>query len=100
LRNAHSVSSAGDLRENELYNLSGSSDQPEHGGDGIVKTQGITHAEVETALALAGLDIPERERADIAAAAHFIEEMAARLRGKREMGAEPAHIFPPPEGVR
>ena len=61
-----------------------------------MKTQGITGAEVETGLARAGLDVPERERAEIAAAAHFIEEMAARVRGKRGMGAEPAHIFPPP----
>ena len=56
----------------------------------------MTRAEVETALARAGLEVPESEKADIAAAAHFIEEMAARLRGKREMSAEPAHIFPPP----
>ena len=39
-----------------------------------------------------------RFKSEIAAAAHFIEEMAARLRQKREMGAEPAHIFPPPGG--
>ena len=70
--------------------------QPEHWGDGIVKTQGMTHTEVEAALARAGLDVPERERAEIAAAAHVIEEMARRVRGKRAMGAEPAHIFPPP----
>jgi len=61
-----------------------------------VKTQAITRAEVAAALARAGLDIPEREKPEIAAAAHFIEEMVARLRRKREMGAEPAHIFPPP----
>jgi hypothetical protein len=61
-----------------------------------VKTQGMTRAEVEAALARAGLDIPEREKPEIAAAAHFIEEMAARLRRGRSMGAEPAHIFPPP----
>ena len=61
-----------------------------------MKTQGMTHAEVEAALARAGLDIPEREKPEIAAAAHFIEEIAARLRRKRAMGAEPAHIFPPP----
>jgi hypothetical protein len=71
--------------------------QPEHWGDSIVKTQGMTRAEVETALACAGLEVPERERAEIAAAAHFIEEMVERVRGKRAMGAEPAHIFPPPE---
>jgi hypothetical protein len=69
---------------------------PEHWGYGIVKTQGMTRAEVEAALACAGLDVPERERQEIAAAAHFIEEMAERVRGKRAMGAEPAHIFPPP----
>ena len=61
-----------------------------------MKTQGMTRAEVEAALARAGLRIPEREMPEIAAAAHFIEEMAARLRGKREMRAEPAHIYPPP----
>jgi hypothetical protein len=70
--------------------------QPEHWGDGIVKTQGMTREEVEAALARAGLEVPERERAEIAGAAHFIEEMAERVRGKRPMGAEPAHIFPPP----
>ena len=61
-----------------------------------MKTQGMNRGEVEAALARAGLEIPEREKPEIAAAAHFIEEMAARLRPKREMGAEPAHIFPPP----
>ena len=61
-----------------------------------MKTQGLTRAEVEAALANAGLEVPERERAEIAAAAHFIEEMAQRVRGKRAMSAEPAHIFPPP----
>jgi hypothetical protein len=70
--------------------------QPEHWGDGIVKTQGMSRAEVEAALVRAGLDVPERERAEIATAAHFIEEMAERVRGKRAMSAEPAHIFPPP----
>ena len=61
-----------------------------------MKTPVMTAAEVEAALARAGLDIPEREKPEIAAAAHFIAEMAARVRGKRDMGAEPAHIFPPP----
>ena len=70
--------------------------QPEHRGHGTVKTQGMTRAEVEAALARAGLEVPERERAEIAAAAHFIEEMAKRVRGRRAMSAEPAHIFPPP----
>ena len=70
--------------------------QPEYWGHGIVKTQGMTRAEVEAALARAGLDVPERERQEIAGAAHFIEEMAERVRRTRAMGAEPAHIFPPP----
>jgi hypothetical protein len=61
-----------------------------------MKAQGMIPAEVEAALARAGLDIPEREKLEIIAAAHFIEEMAARVRQQREMGAEPAHIFPPP----
>jgi len=70
--------------------------QPEHWGDGIVRTQGMTRAEIDAALARAGLEVPERERQDITAVAHFIAEMAERVRGKRAMGAEPAHIFPPP----
>ena len=61
-----------------------------------MKTQSMTCGEVETALARAGLEIPDREKPEIAAAAHFIEEMAARLRRRREMVAEPAHIFPAP----
>ena len=56
----------------------------------------MNRAEVEAALARAGLHVPEREKPEIAAAARFIEEMTARLRRKREMAAEPAHIFPPP----
>lgn len=61
-----------------------------------MKGQSMTRAEVEAALARAGLDIPEREKPEIAGAAHFIAEMAERVRNKkREMGAEPAHIFPP-----
>jgi hypothetical protein len=61
-----------------------------------MKAQAMTRADVEAALARAGLDIPEREKAEIAAAAHFVEEMAERLRRRRTMAAEPAHIFPPP----
>ena len=56
----------------------------------------MNRAEVEAALARAGLNVPEREMVEIAAAAGFVEEMTARLRRKREMAAEPAHIFPPP----
>ena len=57
----------------------------------------MSRGEVERALARAGLDVPEREKPEIAGAAHFIEEMTARLRIRRNMAAEPAHIFPPPE---
>ena len=63
-----------------------------------MKTQVMTLAEVAAALARAGLDVPERETPEIAAAAHFIEEMAVSVRTKRDMSAEPAHIFPPPGG--
>jgi hypothetical protein len=59
-------------------------------------TQRLTRAEVEAALVRSGLGVPADERSEIAAAAHFIEEMAARVRVTREMAAEPAHIFPPP----
>ena len=62
-----------------------------------MKPQAMTRSEVEAALARVGLDIPTREMPEIAAAAHFIEEMAARVRATRQMAAEPAHIFPPPE---
>jgi len=61
-----------------------------------MRTRGMTRAEIEAALARAGLAIPEREKPEIAGAVHFIEEMAERVRTKREMAAEPAHIFPPP----
>lgn len=62
-----------------------------------MRTQGMSRQEVEAALARAGLDVPEQEKPEIAAAAHFIAEMAARLRTKRKMSAEPAHVFPPPK---
>jgi hypothetical protein len=61
-----------------------------------MKSTGMTRAEVEAVLLRAGLEIPEREKPEIAANVHFIEEMAARLRNRRVMAAEPAHIFPPP----
>ena len=60
----------------------------------------MTRQELDAALARLGLDVPERERDDIAAAAHFIAEMAARLRppGGRGVSAEPAHVVRFPEG--
>ena len=60
----------------------------------------MTRQELDAALARLGLDVPERERDDIAAAANFIAEMAARLRppGGRDVSAEPAHVVRFPEG--
>ena len=60
----------------------------------------MTRAELDTALARLGLDVPVKERDEIAAAAHFITEMAARLRpqGGRNIAAEPAHVVRFPEG--
>ena len=60
----------------------------------------MTRAELDVALARLGLAVPEGERDALAAAAHFIEEMAARLRppGGRDVAAEPAHVVRFPEG--
>ena len=60
----------------------------------------MTRAELDTELARLGLDVPEKERDEIASAAHFIAEMAARLRpqGGRNVAAEPAHVVRFPEG--
>jgi len=54
----------------------------------------MDRAELDMALARLGLDVPEKERDEIAAAAHFVAEMAARLRpqGGRDVAAEPAHV--------
>jgi hypothetical protein len=60
----------------------------------------MTRAELDAALAGLGLDVPAAERDEIAAAAHFIAEMVARLRppGGRDVAAEPAHVVRFPEG--
>jgi hypothetical protein len=60
----------------------------------------MTRAELDAALARLGLAVPERERDEIAAAAHLIEEMTARLRppGGRNVFVEPAHVVRFPEG--
>ena len=60
----------------------------------------MTRQELDQALARLGLDVPEKERDEIAAAAHYIADMAARLRppGGRNVAAEPAHIVKFPEG--
>jgi hypothetical protein len=60
----------------------------------------MTRQELDMILARLGLAVPERERDEIAAAAHFVAEMAERLRpsGGREVAAEPAHTVRFPEG--
>ena len=60
----------------------------------------MTRVELDMALARLGLDVPQKERDDIAAASHLIEAMLARLRppGGRDVMAEPAHIVRFPEG--
>ena len=59
----------------------------------------MTRQELDAALARLGLDVPEAERDEIAAATHYIAEMTARLRppGGRDVGAEPAHVVRFPE---
>jgi hypothetical protein len=54
----------------------------------------MDRAELDMALARLGLDVPEKERDEIASATHFIAEMAARLRPQegRNVAAEPAHV--------
>ena len=60
----------------------------------------MTRQELDQALARLGLDVPERERDEIAAATHLLEDMQARLRpsGGRDVAAEPAHVVKFPEG--
>jgi hypothetical protein len=60
----------------------------------------MTREELDLALARLGLEVPEREREEIAAAAHLIAEMVARLRpvGGRDVSAEAAHVVRFPEG--
>jgi hypothetical protein len=57
----------------------------------------MTREEVETALRRAGLAVPAREVADVAAATPLIEAMAARLRRPRPVADEPALVFTVPE---
>jgi hypothetical protein len=59
----------------------------------------MTRAELDAALARLGLDVPERERDELAGAAHYITAVVARLRlpGGRNVAAEPAHVVRFPE---
>jgi len=58
----------------------------------------MSREELDAAFARLGLQVPEAERGDIAAAVRFIEEMAASVRKPRAVGAEPAHTVAFPEG--
>lgn len=60
----------------------------------------MTRQELDAALARLGLAVPEAERDEMAAAADYIAEMAARLRpaGGRDVAVEPAHVVKFPEG--
>jgi hypothetical protein len=57
----------------------------------------MTRQELDVALARLGLNVPEKERAEILAAAPLYEDMARLVRKLRPVGAEPAHTpaFPP-----
>ena len=57
----------------------------------------MTREDVERALVRAGLEVPARELVEVAAAAHWLEAMAVRVRGPRDVLAEPAHVFQIPE---
>jgi hypothetical protein len=60
----------------------------------------MTRQELDAALARLGLEVPEKERDEIAAATHLLEDVQARLRpaGGRDVAAEPAHVVRFPEG--
>jgi cell division protein ZapA (FtsZ GTPase activity inhibitor) len=60
----------------------------------------MTRAELDAALRRLGLAVPEGERDEIAAAAHLVEDMVARLRPAAGQGvaAEPAHVVRFPKG--
>jgi len=59
----------------------------------------MTRAELDAALARLGLDVPEAERDEIAAAAPLYEDMARLVRKPRWVGAEPAHTVAFPGAV-
>ena len=51
----------------------------------------MTRQELDAALARLGLDVPEAERDGIADAVKYVVAMAASVRSKRTVMAEPAH---------
>ena len=58
----------------------------------------MTRQEIDAAMVRLGLDVPEKERDDLAAASKYIEEMAARVKKPRPVGAEPLHTPEFPRG--
>ena len=53
----------------------------------------MTRAELDTALARLGLDVPEKERDELVGAAQYVEKMAELVKKSRHVGAEPAHTI-------
>jgi hypothetical protein len=51
----------------------------------------MTRQELDAALARLGLNVPEKERGEILAAAPLYEDMARLVKKPRPVGAEPAH---------
>ena len=60
----------------------------------------MTRQELDAALARLGLDVPAKERDEIAAATPLLEDVQKRLRppGGRNVAAEPSHVVRFPEG--
>ena len=57
----------------------------------------MTRQELDAALARLGLDVPEKERAELVGAVKYIDEMARLVKKPRAVGAEPAHTVAFPE---
>ena len=53
----------------------------------------ISEAEFATLVKRAGLSLTDQQRAALYEGYGFLEEMIARVRTPREVGAEPAHVF-------
>ena len=58
----------------------------------------MTRQELDAALARMGLDVPEEERDEIAAAAHLYQRDGGALARNARSAAEPAHTVAFPEG--
>ena len=57
----------------------------------------MTRQEIDAVMARLGLNVPEKERDDLAAASKYVEEMVRLVNKKRPVGAEPLNTpeFPP-----